>query len=462
MLSNLSYRYKIPLALVAAILLTALALALTSAARTYETARGQLLSSAERVGALLADALADSIRKDAVWAAYLSVQTLVNVEGTSGDAPAVVVLDTLGRVFVSSDPKRFPVLAPATDLLDAGDETTSAGNGSLLVRVPIAPREGRLGEVVLLYPGSRLQPPLYDIVRSTAWATLGVLALLVPLAWLWGRRVAAPLVHLADSMPMVATLPVEQIALPAVVSNDEIGRLTERFRAMLSDLAEKREVERRMMSTERLAAVGRLAAGVAHEINNPLGGMLNAISTYRRHGAQRDLGEKTVSLLERGLNQIRETVSALLVEARLETHPLSAEDIEDVRTLVLPEVKQRHARLDWHSDVEHRVALPSTEVRQVLLNLLLNAIHAIDDGGAVSCTVSLGDGCLRIVVENDGDAIAAEQIDTLFEPFVGRDTAGSGLGLWVTYQIVQQFRGEIGVDSQPGLTRFSVVLPVAG
>ena len=96
---------------------------------------------------------------------------------------------------------------------------------------------------------------------------------------------------------------------------------------ILQDLLEKREVEQHMVGTERLAAFERLSTGVAHEINNPLGGMLTALSTYRRHGAREALSQRTVSLLERGLPQIRETVPALLVEAKLETHPLSAHDI---------------------------------------------------------------------------------------------------------------------------------------
>ncbi len=459
MLRDLSYRYKLPLAFIAAILVTAIALAITSAAKTYDTARQQLLVSAERVGAVLANALVEPLRKDAIWSAYLTVKTVAGANEESSDPPVVVVLDALGRVFVSSEPERFPVLSVTTEFAEEGN-TRSGVDDHLVVRVPIVPEQITVGEVILQYPRAWLLPPLYDIARSTAWTTIIVLTVLVPIAWFWGRRVAAPLVHLADSMPKVAALPAEQIELPKVVSRDEIGDLTERFRSMVTDLADKREVERRMMTTDRLAALGRLAAGVAHEINNPLGGMLTALSTYRRHGATTDLREKTLSLLERGLNQIKETVSALLVEAKLETHPLSPEDIEDVRTLILPEVKKKHARLIWSSDIDRPMALPSTQVRQVLINLLLNATKAVDEGGDIACTVDRCDGLLRITVEDNGEPIASAQYERLFEPFSGQDVSGNGLGLWVTYQIVQQFHGEISVDSHPGLTQFKVELPV--
>jgi signal transduction histidine kinase len=254
----------------------------------------------------------------------------------------------------------------------------------------------------------------------------------------------------------------QHLQLPEVSSNDEIGLLSQRFRAMLKDLAEKREIERRMIATERLAAVGRVAAGVAHEINNPLGGMLNALSTYRRHGTQADLGERTISLLERGLQQIRTTVGALLVEAKLQTHPLTPEDLEDVKTLVLPEVNKKYARLDWSSNVASSMAIPSTQVRQILLNLLINAVKAVGDHGKIVCDIRNDGARLRITVEDDGTPIPQGQVDRLFEPFSGTEASANGLGLWVTYQIVRQFRGDIAVDSHPGLTRFRVELPIAG
>jgi len=460
MLRDLSYRFKLPLAFIAAVLLTATALAATSAARTYETTRARLLANAQRIGTVLADALADPIRKDAVWAAYLTVQSLASVPSAQSSAPLVVVLDSIERVFVSSDPERFPVLSRADDAIGAAPEERQGEH--LVVRVPIVEQDDALGHVLLMYPRSELLPPLYDIVKRTTWTTLLVLLLVVPIAWFWGRRLAAPLVRLAESMPRVADGPLpESLDLPELASNDEVGVLSQRFRAMLSDLGLKREIERRMVATERLAAVGRVAAGVAHEINNPLGGMLNALSTYRRHGARAELGEKTISLLERGLQQIKETVGALLVEAKLETHPLTAEDLDDVRRLVLPEVKRRRAALRWSSDVSGSLALPSTQVRQVLLNLLLNAVKAAGEHGRVGCEIRTDARWLQIVVEDDGDPIPEQQADRLFEPFSGTEPGTNGLGLWVTYQVVRQFRGDIAVDSRPGLTRFRVELPLA-
>jgi signal transduction histidine kinase len=97
-------------------------------------------------------------------------------------------------------------------------------------------------------------------------------------------------------------------------------------------------------------------------------------------------------------------------------------------------------------------------VRQVLINLLLNAIAAAPAAGLVVCEVRVAEGALRIEVANDGRHFAPEQLDRLFEPFAS-DT-GTGLGLWVVYQIVQQLRGEIRVRNGPPVTRFDLSFPL--
>jgi signal transduction histidine kinase len=206
-----------------------------------------------------------------------------------------------------------------------------------------------------------------------------------------------------------------------------------------------------------LASIGRLAAGIAHEINNPLGGMLNAINTCRKHGSVDPVTARTIRLLERGLLQIKETVAALLVEARVESHALTREDLEDVHTLVAHEAAKKQLAVRWYNWVEGVVPLPSTLVRQVLINLLLNAIQASAEGGLVSCDLRVAEGTLRLRVSNDGRHLGPEQLERLFEPFASEE--GIGLGLWVVYQIVQQLRGWIRVSNGPPVTCFELSLP---
>jgi signal transduction histidine kinase len=187
--------------------------------------------------------------------------------------------------------------------------------------------------------------------------------------------------------------------------------------------------------------------------------MLNAISTYRRYGDLDAMAEKTISLLERGLLQIGETVSALLVEAKPTSRPFGPHDAEDIRTLIAPDVQRQQARLAWSVDVGE-VPLSATLIRQILINLLLNAVKAVPPGGRIDCRIVADAGILRLEVQNEGAPIPAEQLAHLFEPFVHYRADGNGLGLWVCYQITDQLGGSIDVTSDADATRFTATIPL--
>ena len=129
--------------------------------------------------------------------------------------------------------------------------------------------------------------------------------------------------------------------------------------------------------------------------------------------------------------------------------------------LVDYDLRRRSIQLDWRVGIPEAVQIPATPVRQILINLLLNAIRAAASGGEVSVRLSYDGGRLALEVANDGAHISESQRDRLFEPFADTEGRGNGLGLWVTYQLVEQLRGEIVVTSRPGDTRFHVTLPVA-
>jgi signal transduction histidine kinase len=327
--------------------------------------------------------------------------------------------------------------------------------------VPIVADDGaRLGSVVLSYSQEVFLPRFFTTVERVVLSTLVALVVLVPIGWLLGRRMAAPLVGLAGAMTRVGEAPPTELARGLYRSGDEIGQLGTRFEHMLVELEDKQRLEREIVTADRLAAIGRLTAGIAHEINNPLAGMLTAIDTARKHGEPDPISASTLSLVERGLQQIRQSVSALLVEARFEARALTPQDLDDVRTLLEPEAATREQKLHWESRLDRAVPLPSTPIRQILINLILNAIQAAGRGGTVTCRIQADAAQMSFEVRNDGRAIPAEQMEHLFEPFASGSEGGSGLGLWVTYQIVEQLRGTIRVKSGPPETEFAVVLPL--
>ncbi len=473
--ANLSYRFKVPLLLMLVILMTGGLVTATLVGHSYNDLRRDLIDSTQRVGEVLASTLVPALKHDDLWRAYQIVSVPYRARSGSAELETfVVVLDRRLQVYVSSQPELFPTasslpaeyrwlreeverqLGPAGRVLDAREQD------KILVVQPIfdGDERSRYGTLVIGVSPSALMPRFYAMLLRATLTSLLVLALLLPLGWYLGKRMIGPLTHLAGCLGQLGHVPPSAISCQVPIGRDEIGQLGSQFHHMLAELREKEALEQRIMMADRLAAVGRMSAGIAHEINNPLGGMLNAINTYKRYARGDEVTERTLSLLERGLLQIRETVSALLVEARLERRSLTMQDIDDIRTLVLSSIQAKEGVLCWENGLDGEVGLPSTLIRQLLINLLLNAIQAIPASGKVWCRVWIADGSLFADVRNDGPAIPSGLIDRLFEPFVQHGSTGSGLGLWVSYQIVQQLGGSIDVASRDGDTRFLVTIPL--
>ncbi|MEW6132250.1 MAG: ATP-binding protein [Pseudomonadota bacterium] len=469
MFKDLSYRIKTPIALVLVILVATASVSALLVWRGYEDARQSFITQASSLGRALSRTLRPAILHDDTWQAYETLRS--PLEREEGPGRDFVLLDKRNLVFAASDPRRFPVQERFNSLPDdfvsrqggnSHEERVfeDAGDNFIYVLTPVLAEDGvELGHLVQRYDTGLLKPRFAAVAQGMLLASMPALLLLVPLGWLAGKRLAEPLSHLAECLRRVGRESPETIQCEFPGGRDEVSQLAHRFHDMLEELRTKQSLEKHLAQSDRLAALGRLSAGIAHEVNNPLGGMLNAISNHRRAGEVDPRTEKTLSLIERGLTQIRSTVSALLVEARLESRALSPADIEDVRTLIAADAQAKTLSLVWSNNLSEPLPLPSAQVRQILLNLLLNAVHAAPAGGQISLSVEPHAHELALRVDNDGPAIPARRREHLFEPFFG-EGEGHGLGLWVTYQLVQQLNGKIEVDSQPGHTRFTVTLPL--
>lgn len=487
-LADLSWRLKVPLLITAVILLTEVVVTALLVTRALGDARRDLEASAESLTKLLARSLRDPVLRDDLWQAFEVVSAPLAARAKDSPLQSIVLLDLQERVLVSTDPKRHPVLLALEALPPASVAVARAaaaepgfqfsiGKGEsgleLAAAGPILAEDGtHLGTVVLDFDAVRYAERVRATVAALAWLSIPGLLLLVPLGWYAGERLTKPLATMAEALGRVGIDPPARVraTLPPE-SADEIGRLSSRAREMLDGLERKAALEQEVLATERLAAVGRVAATIAHEINNPLGGMINAVDTAERHGEADAITGRTLGLLARGLDQIRATVGALLVEARLDSPYLRAEDWDDLRTLVGPHAEARQVALQWAVEAEARTALPlpAHDVRQLVLNLLLNATTAAKSsaGGPpeVRLAVQRGPLGIRITVSNTGPDIPLERLSRIFEPFISPEPlptgGGHGLGLWVCWQLVQRLGGTIDATSSEGWTRVAVSLPLA-
>jgi len=263
--------------------------------------------------------------------------------------------------------------------------------------------------------------------------------------------------------------PVED---PLPVINDETGYLIHRFEELKNRLRTSRQklisAQKQIYQAEKLASVGRLASGVAHEINNPLNGIKNCLYVLQRHADDPRQRAKYLPLIDEGLTHIETIVHKLLNfsrQDRTKFRPVNLnKEIEMVCSLLQYRLNEKQIRMESVLHPE----LPAIEadaqlIQEVLMNLLINALDAVEKGGNIRIITRIG-GAEKIELEvfDDGAGISKEIIDKIFDPFftTKEEGQGTGLGLSVSLGIVEAHNGSINVKSDDHSTSFIIQLPI--
>jgi len=465
---SLSYRSKLTLAFSALTLLGVTSLGGLFVYTGYQALKDHRIATSRRMSGCLASNIARSMDLDEL---YSVSETVTRFAGgwDANEQPRVVILDAQDKIYTTNaGPARDYLALPLARLGTGfaalkhllpglGTTTVREQHGRFFVLAPIDYQGQRLGSLIVEFPLGPLRAYSYRLLRLVLGYSALLVLLLWLLSWLLGKRMTNPLRRLTENMRQVGAGNLDVHCDPPP-SGDELSELARGFDEMLAGLREKEALEDEMVKTERLAAIGRVSAGMAHEINNPLGGMINAISTYHRHSDDPAVARKTLDLLDRGLAQLRSTVQALLVNARLEERSLNRQDLEDIRTLLEAQVRRKRQQLVCDSDMPDPSGLPASQVRQVVMNLILNAIEATPEGGRIEVRCLQQGDELLIQVDDPGPGMSAEQRRHLFEPFA-EGAGGHGLGLWVSYRIVDGLGGSIQARELAPGTRFEVRLP---
>ncbi len=217
-------------------------------------------------------------------------------------------------------------------------------------------------------------------------------------------------------------------------------------------------------TTNADALLAKLAAGLAHEVRNPLAGLLNAVSTLRRFGDDPVVRRETLDLVERGLRSIGRVADAMLATYRPVAGRMrfTREDLGDLQLLVAPEARRRHVALDWRIAAMRPIAVDAEALRQVLLNLLLNACKASGDNGRVALIVTQGVRETLFAIEDSGPGMPDSILAFLVEGAKTAPITGhKGLGLWMVVRLLEDLDGRIKVESRAGEgTRVGIRLPV--
>jgi two-component system, NtrC family, sensor histidine kinase HydH len=239
---------------------------------------------------------------------------------------------------------------------------------------------------------------------------------------------------------------------------------------LIKDLREIRDLQERVRRSERLASLGRLAAGVAHEIRNPLSSIRGFAQYFLKRFSGQTEEEGYASVMIKEVDRLNRVITELLdfagpKEPRREPQSLEA-IAEHALKLLAPDLAARKvAVVRQYEPGLAPVPVDRDQLSQVFINILLNSVQSMEEGGEIRiglrrCASPRG---IEITVSDTGAGISAEDREKVFEPFFSRKRRGTGLGLAIVHQIITAHRGEIAVESEAGRgTAFRITLPEDG
>ncbi|MBE1294207.1 MAG: HAMP domain-containing protein [Rhodobacteraceae bacterium] len=349
--------------------------------------------------------------------------------------------------------------------------------------------------VGMLYVGFLDQPfrdAKFSTILTFAIAFVVIILISVPIFLRWARQIFAPLERMVRTIGRVEDGDLN--ARTRVEDGGEIGRVAAQMDNLLEQIQERdRELTRRVVArtrdledanrrleatskqlvvSEKLAAVGEIAAGIAHEINNPVQVIQGNLDVLRvQLGDDADLVKTELQLIDEQTHSIFLIVNKLLQFTRPDEYAEGSEEhrpadiITDTLPLVQHLLSKGHIALALELESIKAISINRTELQQILINLMVNAIHAMPDGGAL--TVGAldaerdGRAGVLVFVKDTGVGMAPELLTRIFDPFfTTKQGEGTGLGLSITRKLVERYDGEIEADSVVGQgTEFRVWFP---
>ena len=253
---------------------------------------------------------------------------------------------------------------------------------------------------------------------------------------------------------------------------DNNGKVTSYF-GIHRDITEKKMLEKQLIHTQKMESMGTLAAGVAHEVGNPLASISALVQVVIRSTSD-DFAKEKLSLVRNQISRISKIIRDLVDFSRPSTYKLQLTDINKqlVEAVDIIEVGTKNKNIEFKIELDENIPklyLVADQIQQVFINILLNAVDSILDDKNLSkpkqiwVRSSINENMVNIELEDTGHGIPEENIEKIFEPFytTKEEGRGTGLGLWVSYGILKSLQGDLMVDSVNGKgTKFTIKLPI--
>ena len=455
--------------------------------------RNAIVEEVKKRALILARGLADASANSLVTYNYVGVEQSLAVATRSPDVVYAVVLDKEGNIAASSVRS-----APIQWLLAGTDVTPPPAGTDPIIRqrripgssdetvydvwVPVA-IEGSDQRWGTARVGVSLESMHQEIAR-TRWqiAAIGLISLVVGSlsSIVLAQRITKPLQALTRGVAAVGHGDLTQRI--DIQTKDELGELAHAFNDMTAQLARVRDLEERLRRADRLAALGTMAAGIAHDIRNPLTSILIFSQLMSLHHDDPDVRQKFDRVVPRELERVQGVIEDMMELARPAALNLEPTNLNEVLTQALELYEEQAATQGVKVAREFDPDLPfcnadRKRLHRCISNLLANAIQAMAKGGDLAVHTSLvsdvpaaaspsagapPDAMIRVTIADTGQGIQPDRLSRIFDPFYTTKEKGLGLGMAITHRIVEDHTGTIDVQSQVGLgTTFTIHLPVS-
>jgi len=302
------------------------------------------------------------------------------------------------------------------------------------------------------YSTDKVNAAFVNLRNKNVLITSGLFLLSIVAIFMVSRRFTHPIQSLKGSFENVVDGNLD-VNIPSK-SRDEIGDLTNSFNQMVFELQKNREREKILQQKERLASMGQLAAGVAHEIKNPL----NAINLTIDHLRDKFSSSKEpqiqdyINTIQSEIRRLDKIVNNLLSFIRSENLQIVGTDVNGLIGNVIHLLKREieSQKIDLKLDLQKKFVHPldGERFKTVIMNVILNALQAMPDGGKLAVSVNPDEKC--IVVKDTGAGISAKDLEHIFDLFYTTKSSGTGLGLPTAYKIMKEHNGDIQIASEVG------------
>jgi signal transduction histidine kinase len=299
------------------------------------------------------------------------------------------------------------------------------------------------------------------------YGLLSIIVVTATLILLFSTLVSRPIAQLTATMDRYPDQPALRPKHKQV--KDEIDTISDTFYDLCCRLDASRstldKAKQLAFQNEKMAAFGLLTSGIAHEVNNPLGGLLNCVKALQEDPGNPELLDRYLPLLDKGLHRIEHTMQQLLHFGRNTPLNLKKHDVDQIIRECFELLGYRLRDIDLHLEpgLQEKYCIDVEALRQTIVNIGLNAIQAMgDEGGALYVRSKALENCLKISIEDTGPGIPADILDKIFDPFfTTKDVGvGTGLGLAVSYAQVEKMGGTLIAGSKEGHGAiFTITLP---